>query len=101
MHGESSVSVTVVSSDEKINFFIGWEDVDGIQTRSQLVRVNGSISWNIKHLKGISKVEVVLLSKGNFGLLEVLLSVAHVFKTVNELILVINSKDWLSGRRHS
>ena len=101
VEGKSSVTVAIVSLDEKINFFLSWEDVDSVQTRSKLVGVDGSVSWDVKDFEGISEVEVVLLSKGNLGLLKILFGIAHVLESMNKFILVIDSEDWLSGWGHS
>jgi len=90
-----SITGTIVSGNEKINFFGGWEDVDCVQTGFELVGVDGSVSWDIEDLEGISYVKVVLLGKGNLGVLKVLLSIAHVFQSVDELIFVVDSQDWL------
>ena len=93
----SSISRLVPSSDEEFNFLVSWEDVDGIESASELVGVDGSVVWDIEDVEGISQVEVVLLGKGNLSVLEILLLVAEVLQTVDHFIFVVDSEDWLSG----
>ena len=75
-HADSSVSISIVSSDEKLNIFGSRENIDGIKSSSDLISINLSISRDIENLKGISEVEVVLLGQHDFGILELLLLVA-------------------------
>ena len=96
MELDSSISRLVPSSDEEFHFLVSWENVDGVQSASELVGVNGSVVWDIEDIEGISQVEVVLLGKGDLGVLEFLLLVAEVFQTVDHFIFVIDSKNWLS-----
>lgn len=99
--GQSSVSILIVSLDEQVNLLRGWENVDGVQARSQLVGVNGSVSWNVEDIESVSKVKVVLLGKSNLSGLDLLLLVAEVLKSMDELILIVDSEDWLSAWRES
>lgn len=69
--GESSVTVCVVSLYEEINFFAGWEHTNCIQSTSQLVGVDVTVSWLVEDVEGVSNVEVVSLSEGDLGVLEV------------------------------
>ena len=94
---DSSVSRLIVSSDEKFYFLVSWEHVNGIEARSKLIGINGSVVWDVKHIEGISHVEIVLLGKGDLGGLEFLLLVAEVLKSVDHFILIENSQNWLSG----
>ena len=56
-----------------------------------------SVSWNIEDVKGISNVEVVLLGKKDLGILEFLLLIAKVLKSVDEFIFIVDSENWLSA----
>ena len=94
---KSSVSALVVSLYEEINLLSGWEHVDGVQTGSELVGIDSSVSWDVEDVEGVSEVEVVLLCEGDLGVLDLLLLSAEVFDSVNELILVVDSEDWLSA----
>lgn len=94
---ESSVTVLVPSGNEEIDLLGSWEHVDGVEAGSELVRVDGTVSWDIEDLEGISKVEVVSVGKRDLGVLNFHLLVADVLKTVDELILIVDSEDWLSG----
>ena len=97
MVAKSSVSVLVVSADEQINFFGGWENINSIKTGAKLEGIDLSVSWNIEDVKGISNVEVVLLGKKDLGILEFLLLIAKVLKSVDEFIFIVNSENWLSA----
>lgn len=101
VEGHSSVTIAIVSGHEKVNFVLCWEDINGVQTRSELVSVNGSVTCNVKDIKGVSKVKVVFLGKSSLSTIELLLSITHVLESMNELIFIVNSEDWLSGWRKS
>jgi len=94
---DSSVSGTVVSCDEKFDFLVSWEHVNGIESGSELVGINLSVVWDIEDVESVSQVEVVLLGKGDLGGFKLLLLVAEILKTVDQLIFVVDSEDWLSG----
>lgn len=94
---ESSVTVLVPSGNEEIDLLGSWEHVDGVEAGSELVSVDSSVSWDIEDLEGISEVEVVSVGKRDLGVLNLHFLVADVLETMNKLILVIDSEDWLSG----
>ena len=101
VEAESSISVCVVSLYEEINLLRGWEHVDSIQTRSELIRIDMSVSWDIKDIKSISEIEVMPLSEGNLSSLNLLLLVAEVLESMNKFILIIDSENWLPAWRKS
>lgn len=93
----SSVSVLVVTSNEKVALVRSWVDTDSVEAGSELVGVDLSVSWNIKDVESVSDIEVVLLGKSDLGVFEFLFSIAEILESVNELILIGESKNWLPG----
>ena len=98
---ESSVSALVVSLYKEIYLLVGWEHVDGIESGSELIGINGSVSWDVEDVEGVSEVEVVLLGESDLGVLDLLLLITEVLESVHKLILIIDSENWLSAWRNS
>lgn len=93
---ESSVSRGIVSCDEKIALVIGWVDANGIESSLKLVNINSSISRLVKDLESINDVEVRLMGELDLGVFNFLLKVANLLQGVNELVLLVEWKNWLS-----
>lgn len=94
---ESSISGLVVSAHEEFSLIISWVDTDGVETLHELVGGNLTISnWLIEDVESIEQVEVGFVGKVDLTSLEFLLKVAELFHRVDELILVVESEDWLS-----
>ena len=99
---ESSVSRLVISVHEELSLIVSWIDADGVETLHKLIDGDLAISdWLIEDVEGIEQVEVRFVGKVDFTSFKFLLKVADLLKGVNELILVVESKDWLSGWRKS
>ena len=58
--------------------------------------VNLAVSWLIKDLESVDEVKVRLVGKVDLGGLEFLFEVALLFERVDEFILLVEWKDWLS-----
>ena len=58
--------------------------------------VNLAVSWLIKDLESVDEVKVGLVGKVDLGGLDFLFEVALFFERVDEFILLVEWKDWLS-----
>ena len=58
--------------------------------------INGSVSWVVKDLESIDNVEVWLVSKLDLGVLDFLFEIANLLEGMNEFILLVKWKNWLS-----
>ena len=92
---QPSVSGLVVSGDEKLTFIVSWVDADGVEASLQLMNIDLAISWLVKYLESINQVEVWLVSKIDFGGLNLQFKVANFLQRVNELVLLVERKNWL------
>jgi len=92
---QPSVSGLVVSGDEKLTFIVSWVDADGVEASLQLMNIDLAISWLVEYLESINQVEVWLVSKIDFGGLNFQFKVADFLQRVNELVLLVERKNWL------
>ena len=100
-HADSSISIQIVPGNEKLNILSSGEHVDGVESGSDLVGINLSVSGHIEDLKSISEVEVVLLGEHDLSVFKFLLLVAEVLEAVDKFVFVMESEGWLSGWRGS
>jgi len=99
---ESSVAGLVISVQEEVGLIVSWIDTDGVETLHELVSGDLAISdWLIEDVECVEQVEVRFVGKVDFTSFKFLLEVAELLKRVDEFILVMESEDWLSGRRKS
>jgi hypothetical protein len=99
---ESSVAGLVISVQEEVGLIVSWIDTDGVETLHELVSGDLAISdWLIEDVECVEQVEVRFVGKVDFTSFKFLLEVAELLTRVDEFILVMESEDWLSGRRKS
>ena len=65
------------------------------------MNINLTVPWLIEYLESINQVEIWLVSEIDLSSLDLLLKVANFLEGVDELIFLIERKDWLSGWRES
>ena len=91
---ESSISTCIVSSDKKFNFFVGYEDADCLKSAVKFAGRDSSVSVGVEDVESISEVKVVASAEANLGSLKILLVAAEILEGVDELILIVWSKNW-------
>jgi hypothetical protein len=92
-----SITGTIVSGNEKINFFISGINTNGIKSGIKFLRRNSSTSVSVEDIEGISKVEVWFSGEVNLGVLKILFVVAEILKGMDELIFIVWSEFWSWG----
>ena len=93
---KSSVSVSVVSLQEKVDFIVGWVHTDASKSVSDFMLADNAISVSIVQVEQVEEVEVGFQSQRGLCRLKLSFEFNVFLEGSDKFVFVVEAEDWLS-----